>query len=143
MVEIGPRDIANNGAFVGRRDKARNERFNLHRDELVSSAASILDDMQAALFSRAKTFREQHTREIDDWAEFVAFFTPQNPERPEIHGGFALSHWCGSRECEERINDELSVTLRCIPFDSETPQPGKCLLCGGESKQRAVFAKAY
>ena len=142
-VEIGPRDIANHAAFVGRRDRARNERFNIDRDELVASVTSILDDIQSSLFARAKAFREEHTREIDDWAEFVAFFTPKNPEHPEIHGGFALSHWCGSQACEDRINGELSVTLRLIPFDSETAAPGKCLTCGGESRQRVVFAKAY
>jgi len=142
-VEIGPRDIANHAAFVGRRDKERNERFNIDRDELVASITGILDDMQQNLFARAKAYREANTRCIDDWAEFVAFFTPENKEKPEIHGGFALSHWCGRAVCEDKINDELSVTIRCIPFDESTHEHGKCIACGEDSEQRVVFAKAY
>ena len=143
MVEIGPRDIANNAVFVGRRDKERKERYGQQREEFVQSVPAVLDDMQRNLFERARTFRDEHTRVIEEWAQFQAFFTPQNAEKPEIHGGFALSHWCGDPACEARINDELSVTIRCIPFDSEQHGAGKCMACGRESTKRVVFAKAY
>ena len=53
---------------------------------------------------------------IDTKEEFYAFFTPKNKEKPELHGGFALSHWCGNADCEEKIKEELKVTIRCIPF---------------------------
>ena len=70
------------------------------------------------------------------------YFTPQNPEKPEIHGGFASCHWCGSDACERKTNDDLSVTIRCIPTDAEKTQ-GKCVICGKPSPQRVAFAKAY
>ncbi|MHB9133478.1 MAG: proline--tRNA ligase [Armatimonadota bacterium] len=142
-VEIGPRDIANNAVFVGRRDKDRKERFNANKDEFVSSVADLLDDIQRSLFERAKAYLDDNTRVITDWDEFKAFFTPQNADKPEIHGGFALSYWCEEAGCEEKINDELSVTIRCIPFDAEEHGTGKCLICGKESKKRVVFAKSY
>ena len=41
---------------------------------------------------------------------------PKNPAKPEIHGGFALAHWNGSREIEEKIKNDLKVTIRCIPL---------------------------
>ncbi|MBU4011951.1 MAG: proline--tRNA ligase, partial [Proteobacteria bacterium] len=74
--------------------------------------------------------------------KFKEFFTPENLEKPEIHGGFALSHWCGSDECESRIKEDLSVTIRCIPFDIEN-EKGECVYCGRPSTNRVVFAKAY
>ncbi len=143
VVEIGPRDIANNAAFIGRRDKSRKERFTLPRDEFVTGIAALLDDIQQSLFARAKAYRDEHTRVITDWDEFVRFFTPQNTEQPEIHGGFALSYWCDNPACEARINDELSVSIRCIPFDSTAHGEGPCIGCGCPAHQRVVFAKAY
>jgi len=142
-LEIGPRDIANGAVFVARRDKGRKERFSMGRDEFVAGIAGILEDMQQALFARARAHRDENTRVIESWDEFVRFFTPQDAEKPEIHGGFALSYWCENPECEARLSDELSVSIRCIPFDAEEHGTGKCVACGGESNKRVVMAKAY
>jgi prolyl-tRNA synthetase len=79
---------------------------------------------------------------IDSKEEFYAYFTPQKSEKPEIHGGFALAHWNGSREVEEKIKDDLKVTIRCIPFDAPEEE-GKCILTGEPSKRRVVWAKSY
>jgi prolyl-tRNA synthetase len=92
--------------------------------------------MQKNLFDRANAFRAEKTRTIDSWDEFVAFFK-------EGRGGFALAHWDGTEETEQKINDELSVTIRCIPFDYEQSGSGKCVVSGGSSKGRVVFAKSY
>ncbi len=143
VLEIGPRDIASGGVFVGRRDKGRKDRFNMPREEFVAGIADILADMQQGLYDRAKAYRDENTRIIDNWDEFAAFFTPENTNKPEIHGGFALSYWCESQACEARANDELSVSLRCIPFDAEEHGEGKCVACGGTARKRVVFAKAY
>ena len=39
---------------------------------------------------RAETFRQDHTVTIEDKNSFYEYFTPQNLEKPEIHGGFAV-----------------------------------------------------
>lgn len=143
VVEVGPRDIANQAVLVGRRDKSRKERVSMDRAAFIDGISAILDAMQQNLFLRAKAYSEEHTRIITTWDEFQRFFTPENKERPEIHGGFALSHWCEKSACEERINDALSVTIRCIPFDSENYGAGKCIACGCEAQKRVVFAKSY
>ncbi len=141
-VEIGPRDIANNAVFVGRRDKAHKEKTAMPRDQFIGQVGSLLDEIQAALFERARRFREENTRTIDDVAAFRDYFTPENAEKPEIHGGFALAHWCGDAACENKIKEDLTVTIRCIPFDGEK-EKGRCICCGKASEQRVVFAKAY
>ena len=82
------------------------------------------------------------TRRIDTWEELKAFFTAANPERPEIHGGFALCHWNGSAEVEKRLKEELKVTIRCIPLDAPA-EAGKCVVTGEPSARRVVMAKAY
>ncbi len=85
--------------------------------------------------------RLEHTRKIDSLDEFRAFFTPQNADQPEIHGGFALCHWAEDPAVEPLLN-ELKVTIRCIPFERDE-EPGTCLFTGRPSRQRVVFAKAY
>ncbi|MCK4485361.1 MAG: proline--tRNA ligase [Desulfobacterales bacterium] len=141
-VEIGPRDIARNSVFVGRRDRGPREKESILRDQFIKTISPMLDEMQKNLFDRALQFREENTTQIDSKKDFFAFFTPQNPERPDIHGGFALAHWCGNQICEEKIKRDLSVTIRCIPSDAEN-ETGKCIACGDRSPRRVVFAKAY
>ena len=143
ILEVGPRDMTNQQVFVGRRDKARNERYGQNRSEFISHVSALLLDIQKSLHDKAIAFRKENTQNIDDYTEFVHYFTPQNKEQPEIHGGFALSHWCGNSECESKINDELSVTIRNIPFKMDGAASGKCIVCGAKSSQRVIFAKAY
>ena len=141
-VEVGPRDIASNSVFVGRRDKAHSDKVSIKRDQFVAQIADILDDIQKNLYERALSYRREYTVTIDDSKEFYDFFTPQNAERPEIHGGFALSGWCGSEACETKIKDDLAVTIRCIPLES-LGDGGPCICCGKSGDRRVVFAKAY
>ena len=140
-VEVGPRDMANDSVFMARRDT--NQKQGMNKDEFVSGIVELLDDIQQSLLQRALDHRTAHTQEIDTYEEFVKYFTPENKNRPEAHGGFAMSHWCESTECEDKINDDLSVTIRCIPFDREERGAGVCVCCGKPSKGRVVFAKSY
>ena len=141
-VEIGPRDIAQDAVFVGRRDKSHKEKVSLRRDQFAGEIVNILDEIHHTLFLRAQNFTNEHTRNIDDVKEFYDFFTPQNQERPEIHGGFAVSPWCGDPTCELKIKDDLTVSIRCIPFEQET-RKGSCICCGKPATSQVVFAKAY
>ena len=141
-VEIGMRDIAEGSVFVGRRDREPRDRYPEKQDAFVAGLPALLDDIQANLLQRARANLAEHTRTIDTWDDFRAFFTPANPDKPEIHGGFAMSHWCGEAACEDRVNQDLSVTIRCIPRDGDGGA-GACILCGKPSERRVVFAKAY
>lgn len=142
-VEIGPRDMASGSVFVGRRDKTRKERYGATKAEFISKVADVLDEIQNGLLERAKAFMADNTVTIDDWSAFEQFFTPENPAKPEIHGGFAWAHWCDSTDCEQQVNDALSVTIRCIPLDRGDDEEGCCVVCGKPSPGRVVFAKSY
>ncbi|OQX71211.1 MAG: proline--tRNA ligase [Candidatus Cloacimonas sp. 4484_275] len=141
-LEIGPRDVATNSVFMSRRDKEVNEKESVSVEDFLNNLTSILDEIQTNIYQKALKFREKNTKKIDDKNEFYRFFTPKNKTNPEIHGGFALSHWCGNPACEEQIKNDLKVTIRCIPLDAET-EKGKCIYCGKESEKRVVFAKSY
>jgi prolyl-tRNA synthetase len=102
----------------------------------------MLESIQAGLLARATALRDAHTVVLNTREEFYQFFTPKNSERPEIHGGFALAHWNGSREVEEQIKTDLKVTIRCIPMESDE-EPGRCIFTGEPSPRRVIFAKSY
>jgi prolyl-tRNA synthetase len=97
-VEIGPRDMAEDAVFVGRR-RSRPTTTNLHAQAAVCPAGQydpgrhpVGSSVPAGLNNTGK-----RTPAIDDRSDFYTFFTPlNNAEKPEIHGGFAMSHWCGS-----------------------------------------------
>ena len=56
-------------------------------------------------------------------------------------GGFAYVHWDGDPQWEEEIKNELKVTIRCIPENSE--ESGTCIFSGKPSAGRVVLAKSY
>jgi prolyl-tRNA synthetase len=140
-VEIGPRDLEKNSVAVSRRDQPVKDKEFIAVDEFVSRAAEILTSIQQNLYDRALKFRDDNTCKIDNKKDFYDFFTPKSSAKPEIHGGFALAHWNGSREVEEQIKNDLKVTIRVIPFgDSES---GSCIFTGQPSARRVVWAKSY
>src|SRR5947209_18923683 len=94
--------------------------------EFAAVAPEMLMSIQKNLYDRAKKFRDENTRVIESKKDFYDFFTPKNVAKPEIHGGFALAHWNGSREVEEEIKNDLKVTVRCIPLD-DSSEPGPCI----------------
>lgn len=141
-VEIGPRDIAADRLPVTRRDRGVKEATHQSRQELIKTLLEQLDDIQNTLYQRALAFRDSHIKRIDSKEEFYAFFTPKNKEHPEIHGGFALSHWSEDPAIEEKIQKDLGVTIRCIPLD-EPLEDGVCPVSGKKSCRRVIYAKAY
>jgi prolyl-tRNA synthetase len=139
-VEVGPRDIAEEKVMVGRRDVAGKGQP-LARAEFVATAAATLAAIQQSLFDTAKAARDAASVKIDNLQEFEAYFTPQNEERPELHGGLAYSHFVDSPEMDEKLK-ALKATIRCVPIDAPN-ESGKCIFTGRPSTQRGVFAKAY
>lgn len=141
-VEIGPRDVASGTVMMSRRDMDPRDKTSVPVTEIKAAVITTLGEIQTAIYNKAQAFRDENIVRIDDNAEFYSFFTPRNVNQPEIHGGFAFSPWCGSVACEEKIKNDLKVTVRCIPFENQI-EAGKCVCCGQDSKLRVIFAKSY
>jgi prolyl-tRNA synthetase len=132
-IETGPKDMAANKAVLVRRDTG--EKIFAGFDEVGDKMDEILQDMQKSLFDRALEFRKNNTTEIADYETFKAYF--------EADGGFAVSPWCGSGDCEARIKEETKATIRVLPFGNEDRARGNCILCSDPAKHVGVFAKSY
>lgn len=133
-VEIGNKEVTADAVFAGRRDKDYKDRKAIPRQEFITKIINELDDLQANLLQRAKEFQKKNTVVINSEKEFYDFFKDD--------GGFALAHWNGDPAIEEKLKKELSVTIRCIPFEYKG-QSGKCIFTGEDSAQPVIFAKAY
>ena len=140
-LEVGPRDMKSDAVFMARRDKSPKDKAGVPRSEFLQTVAALLDEIQQSLFDRANKLREDATVDIDNLDDFIAFFTPKNADKPEIHAGFANCHWSEGPEIDALLK-EHKVTIRCIPLDGDD-QPGACFLTGRPSAKRALFAKAY
>jgi prolyl-tRNA synthetase len=106
------------------------------RTQFLADVVSILDDVQHAIHERARAFRDASMQRIDSKDDFYDWF--KGDEAP----GFALAHWSGDPAIEEQVQNDLKVTLRCIPLDDEEGA-GTCPFTGKPSPQRVVWAKAY
>jgi prolyl-tRNA synthetase len=141
-IEIGPRDLASGTVALARRDKAPKDKEFVPAAGVPEQIVPILQSIQESLYNKALAYRDANTKQIDTKDEFYNFFTPKNANKPEIHGGFANAHWCGSGKCEELIKGDLKVTIRCIPFNA-VEEDGQCVVCGDASKRRVLWAKSY
>jgi len=137
-LEVGPRDLENDAAFVGRRDVGRSGREGITREDLLGRLPDMLQDIQDKIFERALAFREENTREIDSKEDFYEFFAAADTG---AQGGFAMAHWDGDAKWEEQVKNDLKVTVRCIPQGEG--EPGTCIFSGNPSPRRVVFAQAY
>ena len=132
-IEIGPKDIENNQAMVFRRDTLEKEAVSL--DNLVEYVTGLFDTIHNDMLEKARKHRENRTSVAKDMTEFKAALE----EKP----GFIKAMWCGCPECEAKIKEETTATIRCIPFEQEDLGTNKCVYCGKEAKDMVIIAKAY
>ena len=131
-VEIGPRDIAEGKCVVVRRDTR--EKITCDIAALPEKIAELLPAIQKDMYERAKKHLEDHTFEAPDKETCEALF--------EETKGFVKAMWCGSRECEEKIKEDYSVTSRCIPYKQEKLSD-VCVCCGKPATKMVYWGRAY
>ena len=130
-MDLGPKDLAKDQCVLVRRDDIKNK-LSVPLGEAVSKCQAMLVDMQAAMFAKAKAFREANTFEVNSYDELKA----------RANDGFLLAHWNGDPKVEKQIKDETKLTTRNRPF-SLKQEPGKCVVTGEPSVGRIVFSMAY
>jgi prolyl-tRNA synthetase len=117
---------------IARRDTS--ERYVVKEEKVVETVQQLLEAIQNNLFHRAKKFLEEMITPVKTYEEFKQVLKEK--------GGFIKASWCGSQECEEKIKEETSATIRLVPFEREEPF-SNCIYCGKEAKEVVYFAKSY
>ena len=128
---MGGRDLENNTIEIMRRDTLEKESVSF--DGIIERVTTLLDDIQANLFEKARAYRDAHVYECDNYDEFK--------ERVK-DGGFFLCHWDGTAETEAKIKEDTQATIRCVPFDYEQTE-GVDMVSGKRAKCRVIIARSY
>jgi len=132
-VEFGPRDLDKGVALVA--DRLSGEKQEVPLTELAGSVPARLEEFHAALFERARSFREEHTSSADTYEEL----------KEQVKHGFVYATHCGDPESEQQIQEETGATIRCIPLDGPSAEGTVCVHTGRPSAyaRKVVFARAY
>ncbi len=131
-IELGPKDLEK-GSVVAVKRPNRAKAF-VPMADLETRIPALLEEVQREMFEAARARRDAATFPVDGWETFK--------EKIDSPGGFLLSHWCGSAECETAIQEETKATVRCLAF-GQPGEKGVCVRCGEPSPRRVHFAKAY
>lgn len=128
---MGGRDLENNTIELMRRDTLEKESVSF--DGIVEHVKALLDDIQDNIFHKAKTFRDSHIYECENYEEF---------KEKVKDGGFFLCHWDGTEETEAKIKEDTQATIRCVPYMFEQT-PGVDMVSGKPAKYRVIIARSY
>lgn len=131
-IELGPRDLdAGHGTVVQRNLPGKHP---VPLGSMAERIPSLLDGIHHQMLQQALEFREANTHDVETFDEFRRLL----PERPGLYRVW----WDGTAEDENRIQEETSATVRCIPLE-QTGEEGKCFMTGRKTSTRAILARAY
>ena len=130
-LEIGPRDLASGQVVLARRTGGKAP---VPLQSAVGAVTTALEEIQAALFTRARDFREAHTVRLDSLEALVKFF--------ETSIGFVVTPWCGRLEDERTVKDRTTATTRVI-LGASGPAAQPCGICGRPATVEVAWGKAY
>lgn len=133
-LEIGPKDVQNGKAVLGRRDIPGKEgKQFVTQDGIVDTVKQLLDAIHDNMLKQATEFRDSSIRDVTNYEEF---------KQAIADGYWARGWWAGSNDQEKAVKEETGATVRCFPLDQPGGE-GKCLLTGQTASKIALFAKAY
>lgn len=144
VVEVGPRDVDKGNVAVLRRDALYKDDGKLAtrfpaKDEFVGEAASIIEEIQAALFAEAKSRLDGNIhRDVSDLESFY--------DKKAKYPGWVELQW--SRPTGEALDaiveklKDMKLTMRNVPQDA-APANGKCYFTGEDAVERILVGRAY
>lgn len=130
---LGQRDLDNNAIEVARRDTKEKSSESL--DNVVDTIKQLLDDIQNNIYKKAKDHTTTNTTAVSSYDELKEVV---NSEK----GGFALAHWDGTAETENKVKEDTKATIRCIPLEGGDSE-GTCVVSGKPAVKKVLYAKAY
>jgi prolyl-tRNA synthetase len=152
IVEIGGRDAAGDKVTYMRRDALRDgdkvASHTLARQEFVTGAQALLDDIQARLFGEAKARLDGNIlssiKTFDELAEY--FGAAEAEDEGGAFKGWALVAWSKPEGAKlEAIADRLKalkLTIRNAPL-KQKPVEGACLFTGDPAREYVLIGRAY
>ncbi|HEX2030204.1 MAG TPA: proline--tRNA ligase [Actinomycetota bacterium] len=131
-LELGPRDL--DAGRVTMASRLTGQKQELPLDGVSTRVAAALEEVQEGLLRDATEFRDAHTFRPKDLGELASLI--------EDPGGFVVTGWCGSADCEAKVKEETRATIRFLPIERRDVD-GACVVCGQPAAEEATWAQAY
>ena len=130
-IEIGPRDIDTNTVVAVTRD---GQKTKLDRRGATEGIFSVLAEFQKRIHGTAQ----------QTMADRITTARTLEETALAVKSGVAVIHWCGSRECAEKIETAVDASIlgSDIRSDLITVSDGPCIACGGKGTSTLV-ARTY
>ena len=130
--ELGPRDLNNNVAILGRRDTGEKIEISLE-DDVAEKVSDLLIEVEENL--KANSWAKQEEK-------IVTLDTLENVSEIVDEGKVVKFYWCGEEECGKSIEEETGVDI--LGINEENIETDKvCPHCGKPAKHLALMAKTY
>jgi len=128
-LEVGPRDIEKAAVTLVRRDGAKKT---VPTDGLAGAIAAEAEELQSALYEKARIFHESKVKEVSTIEE----------ARAQTEAGVALVSWCGEVECGHQLEDQVGANMLGEP-QYQSFSEAACAVCGRKSAGRTYMARQY
>jgi prolyl-tRNA synthetase len=156
-MEVGPRDIEQKSVRLVIRHNGVKEDHPVN-DAIGTLVTTMLADIQAAMFAKAKQARDEHLVQVTEWKDFVPNLEKNN---------MVLTPWCGGehQDWEQWVKDKskkeslesrgivdeddktstsVAAKTLCIPFTQpELPPDAKCIASGKEATCWVLWGRSY
>eukprot|EP00538_Stauroneis_constricta_P006366 CAMPEP_0119546586 /NCGR_PEP_ID=MMETSP1352-20130426/939_1 /TAXON_ID=265584 /ORGANISM="Stauroneis constricta, Strain CCMP1120" /LENGTH=710 /DNA_ID=CAMNT_0007591305 /DNA_START=132 /DNA_END=2264 /DNA_ORIENTATION=+ len=155
-IEVGPRDIENKTVRCVIRYNG--DKIDMPVEALGDALVTKLDEIQTAMFEKAKGVRDDHVVQVTEWKDFVPNLEKHN---------LVLAPWCSGKNQEaeewvkktsreeslknlgeegedERTATSVAAKTLCIPFDQpELPEGTKCIATGEPATCWVLWGRSY
>jgi len=138
-MEVGPKDVQKQSVALAQRvildgsaPEGKKPKSFVPQAGLTGHVTRLMDQIQQGLYERALKLRRERTFEAKNYDEL----------KERVEQGFVRCWWAGSREDEEKIQEETKATIRVIPIDQPGGK-GQCVYTGKAADKVAIFARAY
>lgn len=152
LLEVGPRDMANDAVTLIRRDILRDGdkviSAGFSREKFLEQAGALLADIQKNLFDQAKARLEANIRDdLPDFAAIADYFgAGDEDEAKSGFKGWVRAPWARPTgveldEVEAKLK-ALKLTLRNVPRGQSAPTK-PCVFTGRPAVEEILIARAY
>lgn len=130
-LEVGPNEARNKSIVIARRDSDKKTIIGINN--LIDEVINTLDEIQINLYERALKRKNEKTKIVDSYLDFV---------REIKMGNFVMAYCCEDSNIVSKIKKETGAAIKCIPLNQEY-NVGKCIFSGLNSNRRVLFALSY
>lgn len=130
-VEVGPRDLDNKQLTCVNRLGVKTT---VPRENAAASINRLLVEAHDQILDKAEHELESHIKHAETVDEANAV----------LEGNVVSVHWCGDRECADKLEELTSSTLLGTDVRSKyvVDDEGKCIICGKPARP-AIIGRSY